>query len=301
MQHKPWIYSLAPAIVLALLLTGCSKPAGDAAATEAATEAAAAAEAEVAAAEQKLADAERAIANAKAAEDKLAEAQRTLDAARRELATAKTKAATAAAAPVGSSGWSQGSAQPGAGAAKPVAPKPPPPPREYTLAAGSPIVARTTTALSTRDVQTGASFEATLHQPLEVDGYVIAPRGARVTGQVADSDPGGRVKGVASLSVRLVSVQTADGETLAINTGAYAKDAPTSKQKDAAKVGIGAGIGAAIGAIAGGGKGAAIGAAAGGAAGTGAVVATRGDPAVIPAETVLTFSLTSPVSVTEKR
>jgi hypothetical protein len=293
MQHKPWIYSLAPAIVLALLLTGCSKPAGDAATAEAA----AAAEAEVAAAEQKLAEAERAIADAKAAEDKLAEAQRTLDAAKRELASAKTKAATAAtaaAAPAGSSGWSQG-------AAKPVAPKPPPPPREYTLAAGSPIVARTTTALSTKDVQTGASFEATLHQPLEVDGYVIAPRGARVTGQVADSDPGGRVKGVASLSVRLVSVQTADGETLAINTGAYAKDAPTSKKKDAAKVGIGAGIGAAIGAIAGGGKGAAIGAAAGGAAGTGAVVATRGDAAVIPAETVLTFSLTSPVTVTEKR
>jgi hypothetical protein len=63
-------------------------------------------------------------------------------------------------------------------------------------------------------------------------------------------------------------------------------------------VGIGAGVGAAIGAIAGGGKGAAIGAGAGGAAGTGTVLATRGDPAVLPSESLITFKLQAPVTVT---
>lgn len=301
MRRKTLFLALAPVFALALLMTGCSKSAEDAAAAEAA-----AAEAEVAAAEAKLAEAERTIAEAQAAEEKLAEAQKTLAAARQELDSAKRASAAAKAkaqaAPEGSSGWSQGAAPAaGAGAAKPAAPAPPPPPKEYTLPAGSRIAVRTTSALTTKDHQAGHRFQATLTEPLEVDGYVIAPRGAAVTGEVAESDPGGRVKGVASIAVRLVSMETAGGETVAISTGAFGKDAPTSKKKDAAKVGIGAGVGAAIGAIAGGGRGAAIGAAAGGAAGTGAVVATRGDPAVIPSETVLTFTLNNSVTVTEKR
>lgn len=297
MKRSQWYLAATPVLALGLLLAGCSKPAGDATAQEAA-----AAEAQVAAAEQKLADAERAIQEAQAAQEKMAEAQRTLDAARRELNAAKQASAAAKTktAATGASGWSQEpTPAAGAGAAKPAAP--PPPPREFTLPAGTPVAVRTTSTLSTKDHPAGHRFQATLTQPLEVDGYVIAQRGATVTGEVVESDAGGRVKGVASIAVRLVSVQGADGEPIAISTGAYAKDAPTSKGKDAAKVGIGAGVGAAIGAIAGGGRGAAIGAAAGGAAGTGTVLATRGDPAVIPSESVLTFSLRAPVTVTEKR
>ena len=125
---------------------------------------------------------------------------------------------------------------------------------------------------------------------------MIAPRGTQVEGLVADSDPGGRVKGVATISVRLTQLRVGD-RNVAIQTGTIARRAHATKRKDAAKVGIGAGIGAAIGAIAGGGEGAAIGAASGGAAGTGVVLATHGDPAVIGAESVLTFKLTAPVTV----
>jgi hypothetical protein len=297
MRRSQCYFAAAPVLALALFLGGCSKSVD-----ETATQEAAAAEAQVAAAEQKLADAERAIQEAQAAQDKMAEAQRTLDAARKDLDAAK-RASTAAKSKTeatGASGWSQ-DAKPvaGAGAAKPAAP--PPPPREYTLAAGTQVAVRTTSALSTKDHQAGHRFQATLTQPLEVDGHVIAGRGATVTGEVVESDPGGRVKGVASMSVRLLSVQGADGETIAISTGAFGKDAPASKGKDAAKVGIGAGVGAAIGAIAGGGRGAAIGAAAGSAAGAGTVLATRGEPAVIPSESVVTFTLRAPVTVTEKR
>ena len=105
---------------------------------------------------------------------------------------------------------------------------------------------------------------------------------------VASLDPGGRVKGVASLSVRLTSIETEKGP-VSITTNAVARQAKTTKRNDAVKVGIGSGIGAAIGAIAGGGRGAAIGAGAGAGAGTGVVLATRGEPAVLPAESVLTF------------
>jgi hypothetical protein len=165
-----------------------------------------------------------------------------------------------------------------------------------TISAGTPIRIRTGTALSTKSAKTGDSFTATLAEPLMIDDKLVAPRGAEVEGRVVNSDPGGRVKGVAILSVRLTQLRVGDRD-VKINTGVIARRARTTKRKDATEVGIGAGIGAAIGAIAGGGQGAAIGAASGGAAGTGVVLATHGDPAVIGAETVLTFKLTAPVTV----
>jgi hypothetical protein len=162
------------------------------------------------------------------------------------------------------------------------------------------LTVRVDQALSTERNAPGDTFRATLDQPLVVNGFVIAERGARVEGRVVEADPGGRVKGVARLELELVRLNTADGQRINIQTQPFTREAETSKKQDAAKIGAAAGIGAAIGAIAGGGKGAAIGAAAGGAAGTGAVVATRGKAAEIPAETRLTFKITQPVTITER-
>ena len=165
-----------------------------------------------------------------------------------------------------------------------------------TLPAGTPIKVRTTSTLSTANVEAGATFRATLAEPLIVDGKEIAPKDADVDAVVVNADKGGRVKGVASISVRLTKLLLDDG-AVAIKTGAYTREARATKKSDAVKVGIGAGVGAAIGAIAGGGQGAAVGAASGGAAGTGLVLATHGEPAVIAAESLLTFRLTAPVTV----
>jgi hypothetical protein len=169
-------------------------------------------------------------------------------------------------------------------------------PDPVTLAQGTPLKIRTESMLSTQTANSGDTFSATLTEPLVIEGKEIAPRGARVQGRVVNSDPGGRVKGVASISVRLTQIHVGSKD-VAVTTGTVARQAHATKKKDAVKVGIGAGVGAAIGAIAGGGQGAAIGAASGGAAGTGLVLATRGDPAEIPAESVLTFKLTAPVTI----
>jgi hypothetical protein len=109
------------------------------------------------------------------------------------------------------------------------------------------------------------------------------------------------VKDRASLAIQLTRLHTASGRVVEISTSTITREAKATKGKDAAKIGIGSGVGAAIGAIAGGGKGAAIGAAAGAGAGTGVVLATRGEPAVIPSETVLNFALRAPVTVAESR
>jgi hypothetical protein len=181
------------------------------------------------------------------------------------------------------------------------APEPPPPPNRVTIAAGTQFPIRLVQAISAERLQGGESFQATLDQPLVVDGFVLAERGSRVTGRVVTADPGGRVKGVSSMSLELTNFRTADGQTISIATGVVERLGEKSTKSDATKVAVGAGIGAALGAIFGGGKGAAVGAASGGAAGTGVVLATRGKPVVLPAESRLTFRLKAPVTVTEAR
>jgi hypothetical protein len=196
---------------------------------------------------------------------------------------------------------SNAATNPSAAPANPgAAQQPPPPPRVFTIRAGTSIMVSTANDLSTKTAKDGDLFTASLARPIVDGDWVIAKRGATVQGVVVNSDPGGRVKGRASMTVKLRSLQLADGRTVDLSTNSYTKEAKGTKKKDAMKIGIGAGIGAAIGAIAGGGKGAAIGAGAGGGAGTGLVLATRGDPAVIPSESQLTFRLKGPITVTKR-
>jgi hypothetical protein len=160
---------------------------------------------------------------------------------------------------------------------------------------------RTTSTISTKSHAAGDAFAASLEAPLSAGGVVIAPRGATVQGRVVESDPGGRVSGVAHITVAVDSIRTAEGQTVNLKTDSVRIEAERSRRDDATKVGIATGIGAAVGAIAGGGKGAAIGAATGAGAGTGVVLATRGDAAEIASESVLDFQLTAPVTITEAR
>ena len=243
-------------------------------------------------AESKLADTEKQLEQAKAqpgAEQRVAELEKQLADAKKDLARAKAvpsrtetaKSEPAQAAPV---------------AAPPPPPPPPPKPIEYVIAAGTPIGVRTTVALSTKTAETGAPFEGSLTEPLKVDGVVLAPAGADVSGVVALSDPGGKVKGKASLSIAVTSIKGKHGP-IPVETSTFEALAKSSTKKDLVRGGIMTGAGAAIGAIAGGGKGAAIGAGIGAGAGVGTAMATKGPPAEIPAETMVTFTTKAPVTV----
>jgi hypothetical protein len=220
-----------------------------------------------------------------------------------QVATPTPEAATNVPAPAGARATPSSAteaAKTGTGATAPT-PEKPPPPRTFTLSSGRVISVYTASPISTKTNKTGDTFTGSLSKSIVDGDWVIAKQGAPVEGVVTSSDPGGRVKGVASIAVALKSLTLADGRTVAISTGPYNKLAPTTKKKDAKKIGIGAGAGAVIGAIAGGGKGAAIGAGVGGGAGTAATLATHGDPAVIPDEALLTFRLSAPVTVTQHR
>jgi hypothetical protein len=173
--------------------------------------------------------------------------------------------------------------------------------KEYTIPAGTVIPIRTTSELSTSKLSNGSVFEALLERNLVVDGTTLAAQGAHVTGVVVSSDEGGRIKGVAGLVVTIRQIAGVRDQTIKVQASNYTQEAQSTKGKDAKRTGIMTGIGAAVGAIAGGGKGAAIGAGAGAAAGLGTNMATKGDAATIPAETVLEFTLSTPATVVVRK
>jgi hypothetical protein len=178
---------------------------------------------------------------------------------------------------------------------------PEPSPRQAILTAGTLVSVRLQDTISSDRYHAGDIFTAALDRPLVVDGVVIAEKGARAEGKIIESQQAGRVKGLAVVALELTRVKLSDGQHVEISTDSFTKKGPESHEADAAKIGGGAALGAIIGAIAGGGKGAAIGAGVGGAAGTGAVIGTRGKPAVLPSETRISFRINQTITVTERR
>jgi hypothetical protein len=166
-------------------------------------------------------------------------------------------------------------------------------PHTVTLATGTLLPVRVGETLSSAHNQPGDTFLATLTQPLVIDGFIIAERGARLEGRVVQA-------GASRLGISVVRLATADGQNIRIRTEPFVKQAGSSAGTDAAKIGGGAALGAIIGAIAGGGKGAAIGAGAGGAVGAGDVLLTRGQAAEITVETRVTFRVQDSITITER-
>ena len=167
-----------------------------------------------------------------------------------------------------------------------------------------PIVVPADTAISvvldepvgSKSSTTGQTFSATVEVPVEIEGRLAIPKGARATGIVKDAKPAGRFKGGAVLELELTSVTLGERD-YDIQTSAHTVTSKGKGKRTAVMVGGGAGGGAAIGAVAGGGKGAAIGALIGAAAGTGGAGLTGNRDITLPAETALTFKLLQPLEV----
>ncbi len=153
--------------------------------------------------------------------------------------------------------------------------------------------------ISSKTSKSGERFTATVESPVEVEGKIAIPKGARAEGVVTDAKAAGRFKGGSALSLTLTSV-TVNGKDHEIQTSAATMSREGKGKRTATTVGGGAGGGAAIGAIAGGGKGAAIGALIGAAAGTGGAGLTGNRDITLAAETALDFKLLQPVSIKQK-
>jgi hypothetical protein len=174
-------------------------------------------------------------------------------------------------------------------------------PQTLTLPAGTVVRVRIDEWLSTDRNLTGDSFSAVLDQPIVVGGWVVARRGQAQTGRISLVKKGGHGGGASQLGVDLPELTLVDGQQLPLQTQLFQTSDGNSEGRNVAAVGTTTGMGAVIGAIAGGGTGAVIGAGIGVTAGIIGVMSTPGKPTVIPPETVLSFRLQAPVTISTEK
>lgn len=167
--------------------------------------------------------------------------------------------------------------------------------REYTVPAGTNFVVKLESSVASNTSRVEDAVEATLAEPVVIDGATIFPAGTRVRGEVAAAQPSGKVKGRASLALQFGTISL-DDESYTFDSRVSHVAAGT-KREDAKKIGIPAGAGAIIGGIIGGGRGAAIGATVGGGAGTAVVLSTTGDEVELPGGATLTLPIGSAMDV----
>jgi hypothetical protein len=182
------------------------------------------------------------------------------------------------------------------------------PEKEGEIREGTLLKVRIKQTLSTTKTVEGSDFTAELMEPVEKDGRVILPVGAVLGGRVTQVHSGRRISGTAMMHLDPHSVTLPDGtlymlhaQLIDTSQGAHTRVGAEGNllRRDHAKetflvMGGVTGAGAITGAMIGGGVGAAIGAGIG--AGAGTIVWLKQDrQATLPENSVLVFSLTTPM------
>jgi hypothetical protein len=169
---------------------------------------------------------------------------------------------------------------------------------EMTVPAGTPVRVMLLQTLDSKHAKPGTGFQAVLAQDVRVNGVTALPRGAPVEGTVVDARNAGHLAGGPKLALQLFDVRVG-GTHYPLTTQAWAHQGPGKGGETASSVAGGAGIGAIAGAMAGGGPVALLGAAIGGLGGAGLSALSPRARVLAPAESVLTFRLTGPLTVRE--
>ncbi len=159
-----------------------------------------------------------------------------------------------------------------------------------TVPAGTRILVRMVDSIDSAKQKTGDKFTAMLETNLVVDDMVLARRGAKVYGRLAEASSAGRFKGSSKLKLELTDI-VINNRSYPLLTGTFEVRGKGEGKKTAGKVLGGAGLGALIGGIAGGGKGAAIGVAVGAVGGTAVAASKKGEQLSISSEALLEFRL----------
>ncbi len=225
----------------------------------------------------------------------------------------ESAAQSAPAAPPPASAGQPGAAAPAAAPAVAPAPAPavspstapavaaepalPPEPKVVKLTApsGATVSATITQQISAKNNNVGDGFTGELSAPVTTaSGATVFPRGTHVAGTVVAAKGRGKFKGEGQLAIQITQIGGHE-----VTTSAYMKEEKGKGKRTTGMIAGGTGAGALIGGLAGGGKGAAIGALVGAGAGTAGAAYTGNKDVVIPAESVVTFKLAAPVTVTK--
>jgi hypothetical protein len=174
--------------------------------------------------------------------------------------------------------------------------KPPVASTSTTIPTGTVFNVRMIDAVDSESSQLGQTFQASLDEPIMLDGVTVIPRGADIVAKLVEDKQSGKVTGRTELTMDLVSIRV-NGRMIDLNTEEVTTSSESRTGKSAKVIGGTAAVGAILGGIFGGGKGAAIGATSGAGAGTAVQVMTKGQRVKIPAETRLSFTLQNPLKI----
>ena len=167
-----------------------------------------------------------------------------------------------------------------------------------TIPQGTLMYLRTSEPVDSKRAQDGQPVQFTVIQDVTAGGVLAIPRGATVHGVVTEAKNVGQGKlaGNSELALTLTSLDLG-GRTYPISTDEFKVKGP-NKAGETVSNAVGAGLlGTIIGCAVGRGAGCAIGAGAGVAAGTAASAATPGPRVWIPAEALVKFHITAPLTV----
>ncbi len=168
--------------------------------------------------------------------------------------------------------------------------------REITIPAGTALRLRLDTSHASNTARVEDRVEAHLIAPVVVNGVTAIPSNTEAIGYVTMARPSAKVKGRGYLAVRFTEVRD-DDDRYRVTTRTWAREAPGTKKRDAAKIAVPGVVGGVVGAIVGGKKGAAIGAGVGAGAGTGVVLSTAGQEVRLPRGSTLLVRLSEPLVV----
>ena len=198
--------------------------------------------------------------------------------------TPKTAAATGAPADA-----SSGAAA--APATTAAAPAPPPPPPPIAVPAGTALAIRIDHTISAKHSRAGEKFTGEIVDPVkDGSGKDVIPKGSPVGGVVVIAHKRGHFKGASTLELRLTSL-TLNGQKYPLETRDLREHKKGKGKRTAGLIGGGAGLGMLIGGVASGGTGLVIGGLAGAGAGTAGAGLTGNRDLVIPAESIVHFTL----------
>jgi hypothetical protein len=151
--------------------------------------------------------------------------------------------------------------------------------------------------IDSKHTKIGTQFRGILVQNIFVQNGIIAiPRGADVMGTVVDARGPGKLKGHPQLALQLTGVTVAS-DTYPLISQIWARGGPGKGGQSAANIGGSAAAGAIIGGAVGGGPTALLGGLLGGLGGAGLSSLSSGPQLFIPAESILTFNISAPITV----
>jgi len=168
--------------------------------------------------------------------------------------------------------------------------------RRVTIPAGTRILVRTTNNIDSQGSRPGSRFTAQLETNLELDGVMVAPRGATVHGRLVEASAAGRTSGRSRLTLELTDI-VINGTANPILTQSFELRGRGQSGRTARRGLRGAGLGALVGGVAGGGGGAAVGGLLGAGAGKGISAAGGGQQISLPSGSLIEFRLAQQASL----